>query len=61
MLAGSGVDVNYEVPVWYENPSGMIIRSAPPTFVARSECPITCLRLSGGKIVTYVEAGLMKI
>src|SRR6218665_155857 len=48
-------------PVWYENPSGMIIHPAPPTFVARTECHITCLRLSGGKIIVYVEAGLMTI
>jgi len=34
-----------QVPVWYDNPSG------PPTFVSRTECHITCLRLSSGKII----------
>jgi len=38
-------------PVWYENPFGMIIRPTSPTFVARTECHITCLLLSVGKII----------
>jgi len=37
--------------VWYENSYGMRIGPALPTFVARTECHITCLRLSGGKII----------
>src|SRR6218665_826932 len=31
-------------PAWYDNPYGVVIRPAPPTFVTRTECHITYLQ-----------------